>query len=86
MSPLALWLCIVLLVGSGAAVDVPFIFDTKTSGVSNYTSAQLEQASIASPDLTGVPAVSTPPDNATLDFPVVGGGSTPQGTTEKKGC
>ena len=53
------------------------------SGAS-YTSAQIEQASIASPDLAGVPPITTAADNATLNFPVVGGGSTPQGTSEKK--
>ncbi len=63
---------------------MPFVFGEGSSGMAGYTSAQLEQASIASPDLTGVPAVSTPPDNATLDFPIVGGGSAPGGTTEKR--
>ncbi len=72
------------LIGSAAASDIPFVFGEGPSNAASYTSAQIEQASIASPDLTGVPAISTPPDSATLDFPVVGGGSTPQGTTEKK--
>ena len=74
----------ILFIGSVAASDVPFVFDEKTSGAASYTSAQIEKASISSPDLAGVPQISTPADNATLDFPVVGGGSTPQGTSEKK--
>ena len=78
------WLCIILLIGSGAASDVPFVFDKATSDIASYTSAQLEQTHISSPELAGVPSISTPSDNAILNFPVVGGGSTPQGTTEKK--
>ena len=72
------------LIGFGMAADVPFVFGEGSSSIVGYTPAQIEQTSIASPDLVGVPQVSTPPDNATLDFPVVGGGRTSQGTTEKK--
>ena len=78
-------LCIIiLLVGLGMASDVPFVFDKDTSGIASYTSAQLEQAHISSPELAGVPSISTPSDDVTLNFPVVGGGRTPQGTNEKK--
>jgi hypothetical protein len=70
--------------GSAAAADIPFVFDGRSSNVASYTSAQLEQASLASPDLTGVPPVSYAADNATIEFPIVGGGSAPGGTTEKK--
>jgi len=63
---------------------VPFIFDTNVSGVSSYTAAQFEQAHASSTDLIGVPIVIQPADNETLDFPVTGGGNTPEGTTEKK--
>ena len=77
-------LCVVLLIQSAAASDVPFVFDKDTSGIADYTSDQIEQAHISSPELAGVPSISTPSDNATLNFPVVGGGSTPQGTSEKK--
>ena len=73
-----------ITIGLGVASDVPFVFDAKTSGVSNYTSTQLEQAHISSPDLVGVPTIIQPEDNETLEFPVTGGGSTPEGTTEKK--
>jgi tetratricopeptide (TPR) repeat protein len=84
MSHWAIWLCIVFLIGSSVAADVPFVFDAKTSDVSSYTSTQLEQAHISSPDLVGVPTVIQPEDNETLEFPVTGGGSTPEGTTEKR--
>ncbi|AEB68866.1 transglutaminase-like domain-containing protein [Methanothrix soehngenii] len=78
----AIWLCMVLLIGSGSAVDVPFVFDQSTSGVAGYTSAQIEQDHTASPDLAGVPIVSLPSDNESLEIPITGGGSG-SGTQEK---
>ncbi|MCX6676400.1 MAG: hypothetical protein NTU95_00455 [Methanothrix sp.] len=85
MSPWAFWLCAVLLIliGSALAVDVPFVFDEKSSDVASYTSAQLEQAHLSSHDLVGVPAISTQADSEILAFPVVGGGTNSEGTTEK---
>ncbi|MCX6673110.1 MAG: tetratricopeptide repeat protein [Methanothrix sp.] len=84
MSPLALWLCMILLIGNGIAVDVPFVFDKMSSGVASYNSDQLEQAYAASSDLMGVPPVSYLSDSEVLEFPIVGGGSAPVGRTEKK--
>ena len=84
MPSMTLWLCLILLIGSVAASDVPFVFDQKSSSVAGYTSAQLEQAYTTSPDLAGVPSVSTPKDDEILMFPVTGGGSTPGGKSEKK--
>jgi putative hemolysin len=84
MSPWTLWVCMILFIGPGIAADVPFVFDTNVSGVSSYTSTQLEQAHVLSTDLVGVPIVIQPADNETLEFPVTGGGNTPEGTTEKK--
>ena len=84
MSLKALWLCIVLLIGIGTAADVPFVFGEGSSGIAGFTSAQIEQASIASPDLAGVPALSSPSDSEVLEFPIVGGSSAPEGKTEKK--
>jgi S-layer protein (TIGR01567 family) len=84
MSLRALWLCIVLLIGLGTAADVPFVFGEGSSGIAGYTSAQIEQASIASPDLAGVPGVSSPSENEVLAFPVTGGGgNTSQGSTKE---
>jgi tetratricopeptide (TPR) repeat protein len=79
-----IWLCIVLLIGSGVAADVPFVFGEGSSDITDLTSAQLEQVSYSSPDLAGVPSVSTPSDSEVLEFPIVGGGSVPVGKTEKK--
>jgi len=79
-----LWLCAVLLIGSAAASDVPFVFDEETTGVANYTSNQFEEASTSSINLIGVPFSSTPQNDETLEFPVTGGGNSPSRTTEKK--
>ena len=79
-----LWLCIIILIGSGLAADVPFVFVEGSSGVAAYSSAQLEQAYAASPDLKGVPFTSTPTNDEILEFPVAGGSSSPAGKTEKK--
>jgi tetratricopeptide (TPR) repeat protein len=84
MSPLALWLCITILIGSCVATDVPFVFDKNTSSIGRYTSAQLEQAHTRSPELAGIPSISTLADNAILEFPIVGGGNAPSGTIENK--
>ncbi|AEB68868.1 transglutaminase-like domain-containing protein [Methanothrix soehngenii] len=78
----AIWLCMVLLVGLGSAADVPFVFDQSTSDVAGYTSAQIEQDHTTSPDLAGVPIVSSPSDSESLEIPITGGGSG-SGTQEK---
>ena len=84
MSSRALWICVLLLIGSAAASDVPFVFSEGFSGAASYTSAQIEKASSSSPDLAGVPSVTSAADNEIIEFPVVGGSNTPQGTTEEK--
>jgi hypothetical protein len=83
MSPCALWLSMILLIGTGMAVDVPFVFDETSSGVASYNSDQIEKAHISSPDLAGVPTVTQVADNDVLDFPITGGGNIPVGTIEK---
>ena len=83
MSSPAVWLILILIIGSGAAADVPFVFDSSSSGVAGYSADQLESLRASSPDLAGVPAVTTPSDNEVLQFPVTGGGSTTGNTTEK---
>jgi tetratricopeptide (TPR) repeat protein len=58
-----LYLCLIasiLIAGSGIATDVPFVFDEKFSDLAGYNSHQLERASALSPDLAGVPPVSSP--------------------------
>ena len=79
-----LWLGIILLIGSAFAADVPFVFEEGYTGFAAYSSAQLEQAYAASPDLKGVPFTSTPSNDEILEFPVAGGSSSSAGKTEKK--
>jgi Leucine-rich repeat (LRR) protein len=83
MPPLTLWLCMVLLIVAGTASDVPFVFDETTSSVAGYSASQIEQAHIASSDLTGVPAVTQVADNEVLDFPITGGGNLPERSIKK---
>jgi hypothetical protein len=83
MSFWALWIFIVLLVGSCVAADVPFVFDESASDVAGYSSAQLEQAHVSSLDLAGVPAVTQVAGNEVLDFPITGGGDLPERSIEK---
>jgi len=82
MFPRAFWLSAILLIGLGAAVDVPFVFDETVSGVASYNSDKLEQAYAASSDLAGVPMVTQANDDEVIAFPVTGGGSTPEGEME----
>jgi len=74
----------VLLVGSGSAADVPFVFDQSTSGIAGFSPSQLEQAHLSSADLAGVPAVTLAADDEVMVFPVAGGGSMPEGENSKK--
>ena len=83
MSLLALWLGMILLIGSAIAVDVPFVFDEASSGVAGYNSDQLEQAYVASSDLVGVPMVTQIADDEVIVFPATGGGNAPESKTEK---
>jgi len=77
MSPLVLWLGIVLLVGSTVAADVPFVFDETSSSIAGYSSDQLERVSASSDDLKGVPQASSPSDDEIILFPNTGGSSAP---------
>jgi hypothetical protein len=74
----------ILLVGSGTAADVPFVFDQSTSSVASYSPSQLEQEHLSSADLAGVPAVTLAADDEVMVFPVAGGGSMPEGENSKK--
>jgi tetratricopeptide (TPR) repeat protein len=84
MFPWFSWLCAALLIGSGMAADVPFVFGEGSRDVAGFTSTQLEQASSGSPDLAGVPQVFTPSCNEVLELPIVGGGNAPGEKTETK--
>jgi len=76
------WLCLILVVGIGTAADLPFVFNDTSSGVANYTADQLKNISASSPELAGVPSISTPADNEILTFPSNNGtsGSKTSGT------
>jgi tetratricopeptide (TPR) repeat protein len=78
------WLCAVFLIGIGTAADIPFVLGDNPAMVASYTYAQLEQASLGSPELAGVPSVSTPSDAGGLVLPIVGGGSAPEEQTDMK--
>jgi len=58
-----------LIIGVGLADDMPFVFNENSSGTANYTSDQLRNISASSPELAGVPSISSPPDNEILTFP-----------------
>jgi len=80
----ALGLCLIFLIGSAFAADVPFVFEQGSSSLAAISSSQLEQAYVASSDLQGVPFASTPGNDEILEFPVAGGSTSPAGKTEKK--
>ncbi|MDD4651256.1 MAG: transglutaminase domain-containing protein [Methanothrix sp.] len=83
MSAPAALLLMLLIAGTGAAADVPFVFKDSTFEVAGYSADQLESMRVSSSDLAGVPPVTTPSDEEVLQFPVAGGGSSPEGTAEK---
>jgi tetratricopeptide (TPR) repeat protein len=69
-------LCMILLLGFGQAADLPFVFNDNSSSVANYTSVQLKSISASSPELAGVPPISSPADNEVLIFPSTGNKTT----------
>jgi len=50
----------ILLIGTGIAIDVPFVLDEKSSDVSSYAADKIEKISTSSLDLAGVPFTSIP--------------------------
>jgi tetratricopeptide (TPR) repeat protein len=71
MSHWILYLSLIVLIGSGLALDVPFVFDENSSDLDSYNSKQLEVASSSSRDLAGVPPVSSPDDYDTIEITLV---------------
>jgi tetratricopeptide (TPR) repeat protein len=64
MSSLRLhWILVLLLLGPGKAVDIPFVFVGNFSDVTNCSSDQLGRISAMSTDLIGVPVLYEPPNN-----------------------
>ncbi len=64
-----------LFLGCAASSDIPFVFNDSSSNVEGYNPKELENISSASPDLTGVPAISTLNDSEVLVFPAGSNGS-----------
>jgi uncharacterized protein YciU (UPF0263 family) len=78
MSEKGLWFCIIqIFICSGIAVDVPFVFEESSSGLSGFTSAQLIKMSASSQDLKWLPQITSPSDEAIIPFTNTGGGSGP---------
>jgi len=60
---------LILLLGTAAADDIPYVFNGGTSNASDYDRDQLINISTSSPDLAGVPAISSLNDSDILEFP-----------------
>lgn len=56
---------LLFLVGSVAAMDVPWVFN-KSSNISNYTSGQIENISEHTPQIANVPPIHTSLNNETI--------------------
>lgn len=65
-----LWLGLVILFGTAAADDIPYVFNENSYDVGRYDSEQLVNISASSPDLAGVPPISSPKNSDILLFPV----------------
>ncbi len=65
-----LGLCLLSLLGCATSSDIPFVFGENSSNLEGYHPDQLENISTASPDLAGVPPISTLNDSEVLIFPV----------------
>jgi tetratricopeptide (TPR) repeat protein len=63
------WFGLVFLLGTAAAEDIPFVFNESSYDVGRYGSDQLVNISASSPELAGVPPISTPQDSEILVFP-----------------
>jgi tetratricopeptide (TPR) repeat protein len=69
MLRILLWLCLVFLMGPAAAADIPYVFNESSYDMGRYDSDQLINISASSPELAGVPSISTPEDSEILAFP-----------------
>ncbi|MFA6371361.1 MAG: tetratricopeptide repeat protein [Methanothrix sp.] len=63
------WFGLAFLLGPAAAADIPFVFNESSYDVGRYDSDQLANISSSSPELAGVPAISSPQDSDILVFP-----------------
>lgn len=65
-----LWLGLIMLHGSALALDIPYVFSESSQDVGNYNPEQLANISAYSPELAGVPPISSPRNTEILLFPV----------------
>jgi len=65
-----LWLGLIMFQGTASALDIPYIFGESSQDVGSYNSEQLSNISAYSPELAGVPPISSPRNNEILLFPV----------------
>jgi len=64
-----LWICLVFILGSAVAADIPYVFNESSYDVGRYDSDQLVNISTSSPELAGVPPISAPENSEILLFP-----------------
>jgi len=76
----------IILPGLILADDIPYVFDDRSSNLAGtaYSLDQMEKIRAESPDLAGIPSLSSPQDDDVLEFPVTGGGNAPNDKTERK--
>lgn len=65
-------ICIIIFVGSGLATNIPYVFDENSSSLAGYTSEHKEHMSSSSPDLVGIPTMSTLSDNEVIEISETG--------------
>lgn len=70
--PALLWLELAVPLGTAAAaaVDIPYVFNENSHDVGMYGSEQLANISASSPELVGVPLISSPKNSEILLFPM----------------
>lgn len=72
MSHLPLYLlAMIIFAGSGNAADVPFVFEDNFSDLGISDSYLLEEKSALSRDLAGIPPVSSPDDDYTIEVALI---------------
>jgi len=86
MSNHALILLCAIFLSANAAIgeDIPFVFNERSSGASDFSSARIESMRSSTSDVSELPPISNPADSDILEFPVTGGGNAPDSKTEKK--
>jgi len=65
-----LCLGLIMLHGTASALDIPYVFGESSQDVGGFNSEQLSNISAYSPELAGVPPISSPKNNEILLFPV----------------